>query len=905
MINYPSILGAPPIQSSDIVISQVSDTQFLITVGNIGNGVDVLIVVKLSTSALTRPIFNNTYTANSVFESGSDLGQGNYVVGNGSSVLVTGLSASTTYNIYAYAFNKKGNGTEKYNISTATNNPVTQATLAPQVAPTVQTTNLIWLGDRRLRTTRGNGTFIIAVYKSGGAVSSNPVDNTTYTVGQDLGSGNIVGYIGTDSDFDIDNLTYGVSYGMRCYEFNVGSGNPKYNTNTATGNPITANMPTVVTYYHYLNKPQALITHRSPYNMLSLGARDGSQKYTTCVYEGTTETHAFMVTEGDGSRLTGIDRTTRARKLIADSPITPTNWYEDTPLDSYGDSPAFLDSSCLQYNLYSPSTTYSIGDRVRTGTSNQQVWSSLTNGNIGNTPISSPSNWQEVVMWDGNQCWAMWAINFTYLGTPYQIMIYPANRFIAARYGVGMAVSTDEFETITRFSSPIIAESANFAAYYCKGTPEKLSDGYWYMFVQNYVPSLLVEGHLYCVQLWRTSQDPNPVAGTWGGWTNYSGTVDIFSSRNFGGAVDVSTPWIIGTKLHFYLSPNTSGVTGAFNAAGEGLTQILSTFPVGNKIVECSCEIADLGNFRTKFVVERLIYTSPRLAEIELRTFCQRLVRGIDIDIACMSFLHAYQTRLSGISQNEPKNDSSFLSTELDLTGGVLVGTEVYPDWIKFGMPHQSNVNDTLGGVPSPRNIIAQTNGTVVGSPRIGRANSIQAVNNGFVTFPNSEFVYDANYLAFKITMGENSLNTVYGIAGMDTDVVGGQHGWHIRKAGLNIAEVWVYGSNNVSYKRYRVTISSNKSGSDSALMNWIGFEFKNGVLKVRVDWNLDCTVTKLQDDSFTTLNVTDEPLRIGAIYPTTNDEMYSQDIVGSFIMLSGVNNVTDDHYLYNNLIGY
>ena len=87
--------------------------------------------------------------------------------------------------------------------------------------------------------------------------------------------------------------------------------------------------------------------------------------------------------------------------------------------------------------------------------------------------------------------------------------------------------------------------------------------------------------------------------------------------------------------------------------------------------------------------------------------------------------------------------------------------------------------------------------------------------------------------------------------------------------------------------------------------MHMVGFEFKNGILKVRVDYNLDCYVTKIQDDSFTTLNVYNEPLRLGAIYPITNDEMYSQDIVGSMLMWSGVSNVTDDNYLNTNLIGY
>lgn len=897
MINYPSILGAPEIQASDLVVSEVSDTQFRVTIGNLGNGYSVLIVIKASSSGLTRPLFNNTYTANSVFGSGSDLGQGNYVVGKGvSTVLVTGLSASTTYNIYAYGFNVKGNGTEKYNITTATLNPVTQATLAPQVAPTVQATNLTFRGDRTADCTAGNGAARLWLYNLSGAINGSflPVDNTTYTVGQNLGGGNIVGGVGASTRFYILDLPFSTSVAHRVFEYNVGGGNPKYNTNTATGNPLVQDTITAQTWYHYKDKP--FITRREPYNLSTI-SRDFSQKYPTCDWIGSTNHHVFCVSEGDGSNNTGIDRSIRYKRALADDPTVKANWVADSPVNTDGDIPAFIDSSALQYNAYSAATTYSIGNRVRTGTTNKQVWESLTNGNIGNTPTSSPSHWDEVVMWDGNQCWMMSVVEHG----GYQYGIYVGNRFIANRYGVGMIVSNDELETYTRFESPIIAESATFAAYYCHVHPTKVGS-FWYMFVQNYVPSLLVEGHLYCCQIWRTSSDPNP-AGTWAGWTKISGNDDVLSGRGYGGAVDISTSWDDTGKFRAFISPNETGQDGGYNARSESLPADKTTFPVGNKILEI--EWTDWTTFKDEHYVVREIYQSPQIAEIEIRSFCPKRTFGSDSFTVSMGFLWKCQTRLGGISQNEPMNDGSILSTDLNLTNAIQIDNDIYPDWVKFGMPHQSRLDDTLGGTPQPRNIFAQTNGTVVGSPRIGRLNSIQPVDGGFVTFPNSEFLYDANYLAFKIIMDETTLSTTYGIAGMDTDQPGGQHGWHIRKAGLNVAEVWVYGSDNVSYKRYRVTISSNKANNDSALMNMIGFEFKNGVLKVRVDYNLDCTVTKLRDDSFTTLNVTDEPLRVGAIYPTTTDEMYSQGIVGSFIMLSGVANVTDEHYLNNNLLGY
>lgn len=75
-----------------------------------GNGNKILVVAKKSASVLSDPTDGGSYTANSAFGSGSQIGTGNYVVndGTGTSVTVTELDASTTYDFHVYEYNTTG-----------------------------------------------------------------------------------------------------------------------------------------------------------------------------------------------------------------------------------------------------------------------------------------------------------------------------------------------------------------------------------------------------------------------------------------------------------------------------------------------------------------------------------------------------------------------------------------------------------------------------------------------------------------------------------------------------------------------------------------------------------------------------------------------------------------------------
>jgi hypothetical protein len=76
-----------------------------------GNGTGgILVVGRLTSSILTDPAGSLSYTANSNFGSGTDIGTGNFVVynGTGTSVKVTGLIKGASYAFTCYEYNNTG-----------------------------------------------------------------------------------------------------------------------------------------------------------------------------------------------------------------------------------------------------------------------------------------------------------------------------------------------------------------------------------------------------------------------------------------------------------------------------------------------------------------------------------------------------------------------------------------------------------------------------------------------------------------------------------------------------------------------------------------------------------------------------------------------------------------------------
>ncbi|MDO9256477.1 MAG: endonuclease [Bacteroidales bacterium] len=97
---------SPDVQSGDIIFSAVSQTAMTINWIN-GDGEKRILVMRQGTPVTETPITGNTYTPDTVFGLGNELGADEYVVYNnsGSSVTVSNLVADQTYYVSIFEYN--------------------------------------------------------------------------------------------------------------------------------------------------------------------------------------------------------------------------------------------------------------------------------------------------------------------------------------------------------------------------------------------------------------------------------------------------------------------------------------------------------------------------------------------------------------------------------------------------------------------------------------------------------------------------------------------------------------------------------------------------------------------------------------------------------------------------------
>jgi photosystem II stability/assembly factor-like uncharacterized protein len=124
-------LQAPTVQAKNLVFSSTIYNQTSLTWTN-GTGSSRAVFVAATSSGTSAPVDATTYTANSVFGSGTQIGtSGWYCVYNGSqnSVSISGLTAETSYRVMVVEYYGTAGG-EMYLTSTATNNPANVTTIA-------------------------------------------------------------------------------------------------------------------------------------------------------------------------------------------------------------------------------------------------------------------------------------------------------------------------------------------------------------------------------------------------------------------------------------------------------------------------------------------------------------------------------------------------------------------------------------------------------------------------------------------------------------------------------------------------------------------------------------------------------------------------------------------------------
>ncbi|MBK8610412.1 MAG: hypothetical protein IPL84_10860 [Chitinophagaceae bacterium] len=122
-----NVLAPEPTIQSTITFGAVTNSTIVVNFAG-GNGANRILVAKALTAVDSDPVDGTTYTANSIFGSGTQIGTGNYVVyvGAGNTQLVSGLTAGTTYHFAVYEFNDGATaGAENYLIPGGTGNQAT------------------------------------------------------------------------------------------------------------------------------------------------------------------------------------------------------------------------------------------------------------------------------------------------------------------------------------------------------------------------------------------------------------------------------------------------------------------------------------------------------------------------------------------------------------------------------------------------------------------------------------------------------------------------------------------------------------------------------------------------------------------------------------------------------------
>ena len=203
-----------------------------------GNGTYRTVLMKAGSAVDAKPTDLATYSGNSNFGSGTQIGTGNYVINwgmNGAQYTVNNLQPGTTYHLSLYEFN--GNSAPVYSATGGTYSFTVPT--EPTTASTNPWTAFVEGNAFRLIWSNGNGARRLVVAKKGAAVTARPQDLQTYLANAAFGSGDAltdgeyVVYNGTGSEVNLTNLEVGTTYHFAVYEYNVGSnGLPDYLTST-------------------------------------------------------------------------------------------------------------------------------------------------------------------------------------------------------------------------------------------------------------------------------------------------------------------------------------------------------------------------------------------------------------------------------------------------------------------------------------------------------------------------------------------------------------------------------------------------------------------------------------------------------------------------------------------------
>jgi gliding motility-associated-like protein len=205
-----------------------------------GNGTRRLVVFKKQGLVDILPEDLVTYTSGN-FGAGSEIGNGNFVVGisTGVNFTIQGLEPDTEYGVAVFEFDGS-NGRERYMVSQFLSSTV--KTASPPTIPTnALLFNNVGTNSVNLSWTNGNGQGRMVIMRPAQPVTFAPQNlnthgttSTNFNLAGNLGDGHRHIYRGTANNINVTNLSPGTTYHVAIYEYN-GNSQPVYALAVLTG----------------------------------------------------------------------------------------------------------------------------------------------------------------------------------------------------------------------------------------------------------------------------------------------------------------------------------------------------------------------------------------------------------------------------------------------------------------------------------------------------------------------------------------------------------------------------------------------------------------------------------------------------------------------------------------------
>ncbi len=208
-----------------------------------------LVLRSTSSSLSANPLNTVTYSAGNIIGNATVVQQNNLT-----NFTATGLSPLTLYYFYIFSYNNFNcsNG-PLYNITTPLSGSHSTANLSACTIPTAQPTNLSFTVSNTaisgaFNAGTGNDSYLV-IRSLNPTLSSTPINNTDYNIGDNLGGGIVIAN-NANKSFLTNGLTLNTTYYFYVFAFNkLCSGGTKYlTTNPLLGNATTTNAP-VNNYY--------------------------------------------------------------------------------------------------------------------------------------------------------------------------------------------------------------------------------------------------------------------------------------------------------------------------------------------------------------------------------------------------------------------------------------------------------------------------------------------------------------------------------------------------------------------------------------------------------------------------------------------------------------------------------